>query len=486
MEVGGMLNLGQLMTRDCQGVTRRALLQVGTCSALGLSLPQWLAGRAQAAASPGKVKSVLLLWLWGGPSHHETWDPKPDAKEQVRGCFRPINTSTPGTRICELLPQLAQRTNQFAILRSLNHDQKDHNVGGTIGLTGHVAGAKASGGIPFPGNVRPSMGALVSYLARGQHRVGDWPGFLCVGPVCKVSGEQLRGQTAGALGAAYDPFRVEGFSFEEGVRVPPSLEPLAGLPAERLAQRRSLLKQLDAPQVGRIANPSYGSLLKQLDAAQGRVEASGQVERLDNLRQRAFDLVTSPAAKAALNLDAEKDALRDRYGRTIFGQNVILGRRLVEAGVPFVQVNWSGDAEDEQQGGDGGWDLHYRLFERMQERYCPIFDRALSALLDDLRERGLLATTLVIAMGEFGRSPQISGSGGREHWPHVYSAVVAGGGVPGGLVLGSSTPDGGYPKSDPVHPANLISTVLAKMGMDRFALADKDASLVEPPIAALL
>lgn len=461
-----MLGLGHLLTRDCTGLTRREMLQVGGCSALGLSLPQWLAAVAQGKTAAAKVKRVLLLWLWGGPSHHETWDPKPDAKEQIRGCFRPIDTATPGTRICELLPQLAKRTSRFAILRSLNHNQTDHNVGGTINLTGHVHGAKASGGIPFPGSVRPSMGSLVSYLTRSSRGAGDWPAFMCIGPICKVSGEQLRGQTASVLGAAHDPFRLDGFTFEDGVRMPASLTPLPDLPQERMSTRRSLLAQLDA--------------------GQRRLDASGEIDRLDALRQRALALVTSPAAKAALNLDAEKEALRDRYGRTIFGQNLILGRRLLEAGVPFVQVNWSGDAEDEQQGGDGGWDLHYRLFERMQERYCPIYDRAFSALFDDLKERGLLDSTLVLALGEFGRSPKISGSGGREHWPFVYSGIVAGGGVPGGLVFGSSTPDGGYVKSNGVHPANLLSTVLAKMGFNRFDLGEKDASIIEGPIEALM
>jgi hypothetical protein len=289
---------------------------------------------------------------------------------------------------------------------------------------------------------------------------------MCVGPVCKVSGEQLRGQTAGVLGGAHDPFRLEGFTFEDGVKFPSTLEPLAGLSHERVGGRQSLLAQLDA--------------------VQRRAEASGDAERLDALRQRAFALVTSSAAKAALNLDREKDSLRDCYGRTVYGQNLILGRRLIEAGVPFVQVNWSGDAEDEQQGGDGGWDLHYRLFERMQERYCPIFDRAFSALLDDMKARGLLDTTLVISIGEFGRSPKISGSSGREHWPFVYSAAVAGGGVPGGLVFGSSTRDGGHVNLHGVHPSQLISTILAKMGLDRFALGDKGAGIVEGPIEALM
>lgn len=461
-----MLNLGRLHTRDCQGITRRSLLQMGACSALGLTLPQWMAGQVVAAPArrpaPSKVKSVLLLWLWGGPSHHEMWDPKPDAPSQIRGAFSPIPTATPGTHICELLPQLGRRTDRYCIIRSMHHDQKDHNVAGTIGLTGHVFGAKASGGIPFPGAVRPSMGSLIAYLTRS--RAGSWPSFTAIGQICKVSGEQLRGQTAGVLGAPHDPFRLEGFSFEEGVRVPRSLEPL-DIGSGRLDNRRELLQEIDA--------------------LQRQLEASGEIGRYDDLRQKAFALVTSAAAKGALNLNDETDALRDRYGRTVFGQNCIIGRRLVEAGVPFVQVNWSGDAEDEQQGGDGGWDLHYRLSERMHERYCPIYDRALSTLLDDMQQRGLLETTLVLAMGEFGRSPEIGGAAGREHWPWVYSAFVAGGGTPGGAVIGSSTADGGHPRSRPIHPANLISTIFEKMGLDRLALGYRDASVVEPPIAEL-
>ncbi len=343
-----------------------------------------------------------------------------------RRCSRSVSTDChrrTGTRIGELLPQLARRADQYAILRSLSHDQKDHNVAGTIGLTGHVFGAKASGGVPFPGNVRPSLGSLVSYLRR--HETGDWPGFTCLGPNCKVSGENLRGQTAGILGTPHDPFRLEGYTYDDGVRIPPSLEPTREVPAERLGRRRDLLGAFDA--------------------WQAKVEAGGEVERYSDIRRKAFALVSAGATKGALNLEAEPDRVRDRYGRTVFGQNVLLGRRLVEAGVPFVQVNWSGDAEDEQQGGDGGWDLHYRLFERMQERYCPMFDHTFAALLDDLRERGLLDTTLVIAMGEFGRSPKISDIGGREHWPFVYSAVVAGGGCPERIGPGCLRRRGGLP-----------------------------------------
>ena len=456
-----MLNLGWRSTHTCQNISRRSLLQVGGCSALGLGL--WNESAAAMFGSEAKVRSVLLLWLWGGPSHHETWDPKPDAPVQIRGSFRPISTASPDTHICELLPNLAARTEKFAIIRSLNHDQKDHNVGGTIGLTGHVFGAKASGGIPFPGNVRPNMGSVVSYLKRNE--IGDWPGCMVIGPHCKVSGAALRGQLSGSLGAAHDPFRIEGFTFDEGVQIPQALEPIERLGDGRLTRRRDLLTQVD------LYRREFDSL--------------SEVGRYSELEQKAFSLVTT-AASTALNLDREQETLRNRYGRTVYGQNLMIARRLVEAGVPFVQVNWSGDAEDEQQGGDGGWDLHYRLFERMQERYCPIFDKAFSALLDDLEQRGLLDTTLVLAMGEFGRSPQISSLAGREHWPFVYSAAMAGGGVPGGLVLGSSTADGGYVKTNPVHPANLIATILEKMGLDRLALGDRDAGILEGPVPELL
>ena len=403
-----MLDLGRIRARNCQGISRRALLQVGSCSALGLALPQWLAGLARAQNKPSQVKSVLLLWLWGGPSHHEMWDPKPNAPSKIRGSYRPIATSSPGMSIGELLPQCAQSSQRFTIIRSMSHDMKDHNQGGTVSLTGSTNGSQASGAAAFPGRVRPSLGSLVSFLTRS--RASDWPSFTAIGPNCKVSGADLLGQKAGALGAAHDPFRLESFSFEEGFKVPPSIEPLGDVQTPRLTDRRRLLAGLDS--------------------WQKRLETDGSVDRFTDIQQRAFGLLSSSGAKAALNIDVEPDAIRDRYGRTTLGQNCILGRRLVEAGVPFVQVNWSGDAEDEQQGGDGGWDLHYRLFERMQDRYCPIFDLAFTALLDDLAQRGLLESTLVLAMGEFGRSPEISSIGGREHWPYGYSAVVAGGGTP--------------------------------------------------------
>lgn len=459
-----MLNLGNQRGSCCQGVSRRALLEVGACSALGLSLPALLARSARAESGKSPAKSVLLLWMWGGPSHHEMWDPKPKAPIDIRGPFGPISTATPGTQISELLPLTARETRRFNIIRSMRHDQKDHNVGGTVALTGSSAGGKASGATPLPGRLNPGLGSLVSYMTRD--RAGQWPAYTRIGPNNKVSGANLRGQRAEILGAAHDPFEIESWSFDEGVKVPPSLDPLAGLGAARLDHRRQLLATIDRVQ-------------RQVEATDGPV-------RFNRLQQQAFNLLTSSSSKAALNIDAETDALRDRYGRTVFGQNCIVGRRLIEAGVPFVQVNWSGDAEDEQQGGDGGWDLHYRLFERMQDRYCPIFDRAFSALLADLDDRGLLESTIVLAMGEFGRSPKISGLGGRDHWPFGYSEVIAGGGMGGDKVIGASNFEGGEPRTKAIHPANINATILERMGLNRLELAERTTSVIEPPVAELL
>jgi hypothetical protein len=459
-----MFHLGGLSTRSCQTHSRREMLQLGACSALGLGLPHWTATHVAGESTPRpKAKSVLLVWMWGGPSHHEMWDPKPNAPAPIRGPFRPIATSVPDTRISELLPMTARCADRFSIVRSMAHDQTDHNVGGTITLTGNIAGAQASGGIPFPGRVRPSVGSLVSYLTRD--RLADWPAYTVIGSSCVVSGAPLRGQTAEALGAAHDPFRLEGFSFDHGVRLPASLEPVGDVGTGRLSDRRRLLSELDAEQ--------------------RRLEESGAVDHYSGFRQRAFGLLTSSRAKASLQLDAEPDAVRDRYGRTVFGQNCVVARRLIESGVPFVQVNWSGDAEDEQQGGDGGWDLHYRLFERMQDRYCPIFDRAFSALIEDMHQRGLLESTIVLAMGEFGRSPKISEIGGREHWPFGYSIVATGGGIEPGRVVGATSGDGGYPATRPIHPVDVHCTVLENLGLDRLRLFEKEVPLLGSPIAEL-
>jgi hypothetical protein len=391
--------------------------------------------------------------------------------------------------ISELLPQLAGVSDKYCVIRSMRHDQKDHNVGGTVALTGSVSGAKASGAVPFPGTVRPSMGSLVSWLkskpigtagyaSAGQtvqtaaaqtgkpDARGEWPPFMAIGPMSKVSGEFVRGQGAGILGAARDPFRLEGDALGEGFKLPDGFTLQSDLNVKRLDDRKQLLASLD--RVDR------------------EFETTTATRRVDEFNAQAMSMLTSPAAKRALDLTSEPAAVRDRYGRTQFGQSCILARRLVESGVPFVQVNWSGDAEDEQQGGDGGWDLHYRLFERMHERYCPIFDRAVPALIADLETRGLLESTLILAMGEFGRSPQISSLGGREHWPFGYSIMLAGGGIRGGQLYGASDRDGGAPVDRPVHPQNIIATTLEALGLNRLALIEMGAGLEAEPVFDLL
>lgn len=447
--------------RQSHTASRRELLQLGASGALALNLQLGLTGRVQASPS-GKAKSVILLWLYGGPSHIDTLDPKPLAASNVRSPFAPIDTAVPGVRMTELLPQLSQRTDRFSIVRGMSHENSDHNVGGTIALTGVPAGGKLGGGAPIPGTRRPTLGSLVTRLMGS--RPGPWPPFMCIGAPAKVSGA-ASGQDAAGFEAHYEPFRVE-YSLADGLKAPPELALLADLNPRRLTQRRELLSRLD----GR-ATPAAGS---------------AELARLGQFYDQALGLLTSGQTRQSLELDAEPATLRDRYGRTRFGQSCLLARRLVETGVPFVQVNWSDHGEDQQtSGGDGGWDHHVRLYEFLQDHCAWTLDQALSALLDDLQDRGLLDSTLVIAMGEFGRTPKINGSGGRDHWANVYSMLLAGGGVQGGRIVGASDHEGGYPADRPVHPTELHSTVLWAMGLDRLALIPLGINLVAEPVAEL-
>jgi hypothetical protein len=428
-------------------LSRRQALQVGALTALGLGMPH-----LRAADGAGKAKAVILLWLYGGPSHIDLFDPKPAAPSDVRSPFAPIATAVPGMRLTELLPRLAERARRFALLRGMHHENSDHNVGGTIALTGVPAGGKVGGGGALPGRRQPTLGSMVTRLLNKQRTT--WPPFMCVGAPAKVSGA-ASGQDAAAFGAAVEPFRVE-YNLADGLKMPPALRPLADLDRARLTSRRQLLQALDS-------------------------------SKIDPFHERAFALLTSPEAKKALSLDAEPEHLRNRYGRTRFGQSCLLARRLVEARVPFVQVNWSDHGEDQQtSGGDGGWDHHVRLYELLHDHCAWTFDRALSALLDDLHDRGLLDSTLVLAMGEFGRTPKISASGGRDHWAHVYSMLMAGGGVRGGQVIGSSDKQGGYPADRPVHPTELHATVLKLMGLNRLDLIPLGINLDAQPVQELL
>jgi hypothetical protein len=436
-----MLLLGRQRTRSCQGLTRRAFLQAGGSSVLGLSLADLLRLRADGRASPtGTARSVLLLWLWGGPAHLDTWDPKPAAPLEFRGPFAPIATRTPGVRVCELFPQVARLTDRIAVIRSLHTGSNDHGVAGTIGLTGSAAGGVGLDGKPLPGGARPATGSVVARVRGGSAKV---PPFLVIGGRLHQGKKAIVGEGGGALGGLYDPFRLE-YDPAHGTRVP-ALQLPADLTPERLTDRQRLLQAFDQ--------------------AARRAESLAAGTALDDYRGQAFAMLTSPAAALLFDLGLEKDALKDRYGRTRFGQSCLLARRLVEHGVPFVQVNWSDHVEAEEDSGDGGWDHHYRNFQIMQDRHALWLDQALAALLQDLGERGLLETTLVIAVGEFGRSPKINAMAGRDHWEHCYSALIAGGGVKGGRVVGSSDARGEHPHDRPLTPADLAATVQYAVGI---------------------
>jgi hypothetical protein len=400
-----------------------------------LSLADLLRCQTQGGTAPsGSARSVLLLWLWGGPSHLDTWDPKPDSPLEYRGPFASIPTKVPGMRIAELFPRLAQVADAFSILRSLHTGSNDHGVAGTIGLTGSAAGGVGLDGKPMSGGTRPATGSIVARV-RGSRP--PLPPFLVVGGQLHQGRKPIVGEGGGTLGALYDPFRLE-YDPGHGFKVP-ALQLSPDLTPDRLGDRRKLMAALDQ--------------------LQQRAEILQAGRALDDYRAQAFAMLTSPAARKVFDLSREPREVLDRYGRTRFGQSCLLARRFVEHGVPFVQVNWSDHVEAEEDNGDGGWDHHYRNFQIMQDRHAPWLDQALSVLLSDLRERGLLERTLVLVVGEFGRMPKINDKAGREHWEHCYSALIAGGGVRGGQVLGGSDARGEHIHDLPVTPADLAATV---------------------------
>ncbi len=437
-----MLLLGELRARTCAGLTRRGLVQAGMLSAVGLGLPDLLRVRAAAAAQGSGVsgqrsgrqpQAAILLWLWGGPSQLDTFDPKPEAPSDYRGPYRTIPTSADGIQVTELFPELARRAHRFSLVRSLHHGTNDHGEAGAIMLTGAP---------PQGGRVAPAAGALVNRL---RPSAGPLSSFVAVGDRLQQGHRLIQGEGGGSLGAIYDPIRVR-YDMEAGVSLGETRPP-EEVTGARIARRRTFLEQVEGGRRGLGAERDFVVL--------------------DRFYQQAFSLMASGDAARALDLRQERSGVRDRYGRTRFGQSCLLARRLVEAGVPFVQVNWSTHVEAEEDAGDGGWDNHYRNFELMQERQAWPLDRALSALLDDLHDRGLLNTTLVVAAGEFGRTPKINDKAGRDHWQNCYTAMLAGGGVQGGRVVGASDARAEYPASNPKTPADLQATILDRLGITR-------------------
>jgi hypothetical protein len=404
----------------------------------GLGLGDLLAGRAACASRPrdrrvrGEAKACILLFMWGGPSQLDTWDPKPDAPAEVRGEFRPIATSVSGVRISEHFPRLARLADQYSIIRSMTHDDAAHLSSVHHLLTGRHAPKVKSDAEPPSRRDSPAIG---SALARLRPTGLPLPPFVTMPWIVShpaAPGGKAPGQNAGWLGKAFDPFLLAADPSAPEFAVRELTRP-AELSTERLEKRRGLLEKLAA----RVTT------------------ADGAAETL----HRALDMLTSDAARRAFDLAREPAPLRDRYGRHIHGQCLLLARRLIEAGVRLVCVNWHHD-------GQFFWDTHTNNFNGLKHRLMPPADQGFSALLEDLSQRGLLDETLVVWVGEFGRSPRINrGNAGREHHPGCYSAVLAGGGVRGGRLYGRSDRLAAYPAADPVSPADLAATIYHALGV---------------------
>lgn len=440
-------DIGAHGRRSAGGMSRRGLIRVGSIGLAGLSLEGLLRLRAASAdsglAAPaprGRAKSAILLFLSGGPAHMDMWDMKPDAPEDVRGTFRPIETNVAGIQVCEHLPRMARVMDKCAIVRSVHHAQGDHPaaaywmmVGSPIGRPAREAGMMSRADRPHPGSV----------VAKELGPKAGVPPFVMVPEAIQPNGPERSGQFAGFLGAAFDPYRINSDP-NLADYTPGELRPPEGLDAARIAERRRLLEA--------IARAS--------DSAVGY---QGGLAARDEYLARAFDLVGSTAAQRAFEIEAEPTETRDRYGRHVFGQSVLLARRMVEAGVRLVQVNWV-----RHDGGKGaqGYDTHSNHLELTRRDLLPATDAAFASLVEDLEERGLLDETLVIMMGEFGRTPRFNKNGGRDHWPKCFSLVMAGGGIRGGCVLGASDKIGAYPVVDPVTPQEVIATLYHALGVD--------------------
>lgn len=432
-----MFDVGSFRAKTCtNGLNRRSFLKLGATASLAMGVPG--AAEIAKAAENAKAKSVVLLWLWGAPSHLDMCDPKPDSPLEYRGPFAAIATRTPGMHLTELLPRLAQRSDQFSLIRSMVSSNSGHPGAGTVGLTGFEEN---------PEPVQPNFGSIV---ARHRGFNDALPPFFAIGRgIPRDLPRRIRGYGGGLMGPTYDPFLVQ--CSDTGQVNMPALKLLEGLTPNRIDDRKTLLSSLDASR-------------RALDNA--------GVEGWSRTRQAAYELLTQQVARTAFDLTREPADVRDSYGHTTFGQSCLLARRLVEANVPYIQVNWSEYVESITPGADFGWDTHIYNFELLQDRHCPILDRAFSALLDDLRTRGLLDSTLVIAMGEFGRTPRINNRAARDHWKECYFSIWAGAGVPGGQVIGKSDKLGEHPITDPITPLMAGTTIAELTGVDTQARAE--------------
>ncbi len=459
-----MFSLLDSAGRLCDTPSRRELLTVGGLSLVGLGLPDVLRRRANAArpalaggrpasgAGFGAADSVVLVYLQGSPSHIDLWDPKPDAPAEIRGEFQPIATKTPGLQFGEVLPKLAQQTHHCAVVRSIGVDPKglrNHGAAIYMLMTGHGPTNFSATGLAVPASREdlPSLGANVArYRPAARGRFSN----AAVGAPVKEGRVVGVGQSAGLHGAAFDPFTM----YDDATQPlrPAGLTLPDDVTVERIAGRLDLRAVMDAHCDGiRSARTTF-----------------------DQFYDQALSLIQTRGAVEAFRLEAEAPATRARYGMTKFGQSLLLARRLIEAETRFVQVTWPARSDDEPVAGpDGSWDTHRNNFPMLREHRCPVFDHAMSAFIEDMAGRGLLERTLVVAIGEFGRSPKIGspttnnvGPGGRDHWPECYSFLAAGGGIRPGQVFGQSDRHGAWPKTDAVHPYDLLATIYHALGID--------------------
>ena len=451
-----MLTINSHARQVCSGLSRRAMLQAGGAGLFGLSVPQLLAAREHSAGyAGGRAKSVLFLFLFGGPSQLETFDPKPQAPARLRGPFQAVETRTPGLLLGEHLHRTAARSDKYCVVRTMSHPHNDHNACHYI-QTGHTWPSKASSGgdVNARPNDWPAMGSVVEYLEsqRVRSTPRTFPDYVYLpNRLGHLQGYDRTGQYAGWLGGAYNAlatdirkrdskdnpyfrdctdadldFRIKGLVSTDEVSL------------DRLQKRRSLVEQFDGEVRG--------------------IEQSRRYDAWDGMRQRALNLVTSEKIRQALDIRQESAELRDRYGRHLFGQSVLMGRRMIEAGSRFVTVIW--DAVDGYS-----WDSH-RNSQSLEKYLIPGFDQAFSAVLDDLEQRGLLDETLVVACGEMGRTPQPNATWGRGHWSYCFPAVLAGAGIRGGICHGESDRDAAWPATQPVSPEDLAATIYHALGID--------------------
>ncbi|MGZ0169917.1 MAG: DUF1501 domain-containing protein [Planctomycetales bacterium] len=456
---------------------RRSLLRSSVALSLGAVRASDVAGLQRASAAEGslravdangRAKSCVFIFLFGGPSHIDLWDMKPSAPEEIRGEFQPVSTSVPGIQMCEHLPLLGQQMHRFCLLRSMRHRMPVHGP-----ACSEVYSGRPYFGPPITDQATPedwpSIAAMVHRYgsgSRGGSQNGDGspdsngetrgglPSSVVLPWYTQFVGQDRRiaGQTGGRMSEQFNPFLVEGNPKEAEFKMR-GLQLPSEVTSARFRQRRELREQLDP----------FGLQPAQSTFQTGLVESNFH---------SAATLVENAGSVGAFDLSRESTAQRAKYGDTRFGQSLLMAQRLVESEVPLVTVNWDDDHKDDKV--SPHWDTHALNFPKLKDRLCPVFDRAMSTFLQELDERGLLETTLVVALGEFGRTPKVgvvtqngmTAKTGRDHWPHAFTAIVAGGGVRGGQVYGSTTANGGYVAERPVSPADLSATILLHLGID--------------------